>query len=147
MAKGKYAIRAESRASQQLADLIATLRETLLEREAEVKELRESLHQANMAIKHSEHSKELAESLLSTEKRLAKSELEKETYITYLKEIIVAINSQHETGIKLPVSFFLAAKQFNLEHEIMTETRTQRRNFHTVAKGKSHLEKMEKWAS
>ena len=139
MAKGKYAIRAESKASQQLADLIATLRQSLSDKETEVKELREALHQANMAIKHSEHSKELAESLLSTEKLLAKSELEKETYVTYLTDIILAINSQHEIGIKLPMSFYLAAKELNLEHEILIETRTQRRNTHTVAKTKSHL--------
>jgi uncharacterized UPF0160 family protein len=147
MAKGKYAIRAESKASQQLADLIATLRQSLSDKETEVKELRQALHQANMAIKHSEHSKELAESLLSTEKLLAKSELERETYITYLKEIIIAINSQIETEIRLPISFHIAAREFGLQHEIMTVTRTQRRNGLTSAKIKSAIERGAEWAS
>lgn len=139
MAKGKYAIRAESRASQQLAGLIADLRAALFASENEVKTLRQSLHQANMAIEHKQHSKELAESLLSTEKLLAKSELEKNKYITCLKEIIVAINSQHETGIKLPLSFHLIAEEFGLLHEIMQETRMQRRNTLTKAKMQSSL--------
>ena len=146
MAKGKYAIRAESRASQQLADLIATLRQSLLEKETEVKELRESLHQANMAIKHSEHSKELAESLLSTEKLLAKSELEKEKYITCIKEVIEAVNLQPDL-IRMPISLHVAAKEFDLQHEMVKETRTQRRNTITAAKTKSVLERRTKWAS
>ena len=139
MAKGKYAIRAESRASQQLADLIATLRQSLLERENEVKELRESLHKAQMAIKHSELSEEIGKTLLETKERLYKSETEKEKYISYLKEIIAVITAQG-THIPLPLSFHLAAKEFGIQHEIMLDTRTKRRNGLTVAKLKTNLE-------
>lgn len=141
MAKGKYAIRAESRASQQLADLIAKLRESLIEKETEVKELRDSLREAETAITHSKFSEEMAKSFLRTKKRLDESELEKEKYISYLKEIIIAINSQHEIEIKLPLSFHLAAKDFELQHEIMLETRTQRRNGLTSGKLKTALQR------
>lgn len=141
MAKGKYAIRAEAKASKQLADLIANLRQSLEEKENEVFELQESLRKADMAITHSKFSEEMGKSFLRTKKRLDESELEKEKYISYLKEIIVAINSQHETGIKLPLSFYLAAKEFDLEHEIMVETRTQRRNSLTVGKVRSTLKR------
>jgi hypothetical protein len=138
MAKGRYAIRAESRASQQLADLIATLRESLIEKETEVKELRDSLRQAETAITHSKFSEEMAKSFLRTKKRLDESELEKEKYISYLKEIITAINAQ-PNEIGLPVSFYLAAQEFDLQHETMLKTRTQRRNGLTQAKLKSAL--------